>query len=43
MATHGTMQTHDVTLHVSYHSNRIPANDVTLPVYTHNLLLLTMN
>ena len=23
MATHGTMQTHDVTLHVSYHSNRM--------------------
>ena len=23
MATHGTMQTNDVTLHASYHSNRI--------------------
>ena len=23
MATHGTMQTHDVTLHVSYHSSRM--------------------
>ena len=23
MATHGTMQTHDVTLHVSYHGSRM--------------------
>ena len=23
MATHGTMQTHDVTLYISYHSNRM--------------------